>query len=44
MTTVDVDQRPDLADRFHVESAPTLLVVDEDRVQARLADPRVAGR
>lgn len=30
------EQRPDLFERFHVEEAPTLVVVDESRVQARL--------
>src|SRR5690242_8491538 len=39
ITRVDVDQRPDLADRFHVTSVPTLMVVAEGHVQARLADP-----
>ena len=39
ITRVDVDQRPDLADRFHVTSVPTLMVVDEGHVQARLVDP-----
>jgi hypothetical protein len=30
------EQRPDLFERFHIEEAPTLLVVDEGKVQARL--------
>jgi hypothetical protein len=30
------EQRPDLFERFHIEDAPTLVVVDEGKVQARL--------
>ena len=30
------EQRPDLFERFHVEDAPTLVIVDEGAVQARL--------
>lgn len=30
------EQRPDLFERFHVRESPTLVVVDEGRVQARL--------
>lgn len=30
------EQRPDLFERFHVDTAPTLVVVDEGKVQARL--------
>ena len=30
------EQRPDLFERFHVTDAPTLVVVDEETVQARL--------
>jgi hypothetical protein len=30
------EQRPDLFERVHVEDAPTLVVVDEGKVQARL--------
>jgi thioredoxin-like negative regulator of GroEL len=39
---VEVGQRPDLADRFRIGSAPTLLVVADKRVQARLECPRGA--
>ena len=39
---VEVGQRPDLADRFRIGSAPTLLVVADNRVQARLECPRGA--
>lgn len=30
------EQRPDLFERFHVDTSPTLVVVDEGKVQARL--------
>jgi thioredoxin-like negative regulator of GroEL len=30
------EQRPDLFERFHVETAPTLVVIDDGAVQARL--------
>jgi thioredoxin-like negative regulator of GroEL len=30
------EQRPDLFERFHVEQAPTLLVIDDGAVQSRL--------
>ena len=36
---VDVDARPDLAERFKV-SAPALVVIEDGRVQARLERPR----
>jgi thioredoxin-like negative regulator of GroEL len=31
------EQRPDLFERFHVDEAPTLMVIDDGAVQARLA-------
>jgi thioredoxin-like negative regulator of GroEL len=37
---VDDQQRPDLIDRFEVEALPTLVVVEDKRVQARLERPR----
>ena len=37
---LDVDARPDLADRFRITSLPTLLVVEEKVVRGRLEDPR----
>jgi thioredoxin-like negative regulator of GroEL len=37
---VDCDQRPDLAERFNVERVPTLYVVEDKRVLARLEEPR----
>ena len=39
---VEVGQRPDLADRFRIGSTPTLLVVADKRVQARLECTRGA--
>lgn len=30
------EQRPDLFERFHVDEAPTLVVIDDGAVQARL--------
>jgi thioredoxin-like negative regulator of GroEL len=37
---VELSQRPDLARRFGVAEAPTLLVVSDRRIQARLSGPR----
>jgi thioredoxin-like negative regulator of GroEL len=37
---VDVGERPDLAERFRIDEVPTLVVVADRRVQARLAHPR----
>jgi thioredoxin-like negative regulator of GroEL len=37
---VDADERPDLHERFGITSLPTLIVVEEKRVKARLAEPR----
>ena len=37
---VVVEDRPDLAERFRVGAAPTLVVVDEKRVRGRLENPR----
>jgi thioredoxin-like negative regulator of GroEL len=37
---IDADQRPDLADRFQITEVPTLLVIDRDRICARLSEPR----
>lgn len=38
--TVDVEERPDLMERFRVEEPPTLVVVEDKRVRARLEHPR----
>jgi thioredoxin-like negative regulator of GroEL len=37
---VDVEERPDLVERFHIDEVPTLLVVADRRVQGRLSHPR----
>jgi thioredoxin-like negative regulator of GroEL len=37
---VDREQRPDLAERFHVDRVPTLYVVEGNQVRARLEEPR----
>ena len=42
MYRLDADDRPELAARFGVESVPTLLVVEQRRVAARLDEPRSA--
>lgn len=36
---VEIGQRPDLAQRFKVAATPTLLVVEDKKVQARLESP-----
>ncbi len=40
LVEVDVDERPDLAERFRIDETPTLLVVADRRVQGRLSHPR----
>jgi thioredoxin-like negative regulator of GroEL len=40
VTRIDAGKRPDLIERFRVELLPSLLVVDDRRVQARLTRPR----
>ena len=40
LVPVDVEERPDLAQKFHVEETPTLLVVADKRVCGRLEHPR----
>jgi thioredoxin-like negative regulator of GroEL len=37
---VDVLDRPDLAERFAVQTMPTLLVIEEKQVRARITAPR----
>ena len=37
---VDEKERPDLVERFHVERMPTLVVVEDKAVRARLERPR----
>lgn len=36
---IDTEERPDLAERFRVEAAPCFLVVEDQRVRARLVRP-----
>lgn len=36
VTTIDVDERPELAQRFHVDTVPTLALVKGKRVVERL--------
>lgn len=40
---IDARERPDLAERFRVSSLPTLVVVSDQRVKARLDRPRGPG-
>lgn len=37
---VDEEARPDLVERFEVETTPTLFVIEGKRVQGRLEQPR----
>jgi len=37
---VDVDQRPDLADKFGVRVLPTICVLDGNRIASRIEAPR----
>jgi thioredoxin-like negative regulator of GroEL len=37
---VDQGKRPDLVERFGVQGVPALVVVEEQRVRARLDEPR----
>jgi thioredoxin-like negative regulator of GroEL len=40
LVRIDVDERPDVAERLHVTSVPTLLVITGRRVHGRLAEPK----
>jgi thioredoxin-like negative regulator of GroEL len=40
LLNVDVDENGDLAERFAIEEVPTIVVIDENRVQGRLVSPR----
>jgi thioredoxin-like negative regulator of GroEL len=40
LVRVDVDQRPDLVERFEITTTPTLLVIAGGSVQARLSELR----
>lgn len=37
---VDVEEHPELAERFRVEDVPTIVVVENKRVSGRLVSPR----
>ena len=39
LVKVPVDRRPDIATRFGVEAVPTLLVVEDRKVQKRIVTP-----
>ena len=40
LVQVDIDERPDLAERFGIDEVPTLLVVADRLVRGRLSHPR----
>ena len=37
---IAIEERPDLFDRFSIEKVPTLVVIEDRRVRARLTNPR----
>lgn len=37
---IEVEQHPDLVERFHVDAIPALIVVADNRVRARVSKPR----
>lgn len=37
---VDVDEHPQLAERFRISEVPTIVVVEDNRVRGRLETPR----
>lgn len=40
LTRISVDHRPDLAERFQIDTVPTILIVDDRRVRQRLVFPK----
>jgi thioredoxin-like negative regulator of GroEL len=44
VTRVDIDDRPDLAERFRVDEVPTLVLVKEKRAVARIEGRSSAPR
>jgi thioredoxin-like negative regulator of GroEL len=40
LARVSVERRPDLAERFRVTDVPTLLLIDQRKVQARIVAPK----
>jgi len=45
VTSVDVDERPELAERFRVETVPTIALVKDrrvvDRLEGRASAPKI---
>lgn len=39
LVRVSVDRRPDLAERFRIESVPTIVVVDGRKAKGRIVSP-----
>ena len=37
---IDADEHPDLATRFKISTLPTLLVIENNHIRARLSQPR----
>lgn len=40
LVRVPVDDRPDLADRFGIETVPTICVVENQKLRKRIVEPR----
>lgn len=40
LVRVNVDERPDLAERFRVDELPTLIVVEDRQLMRRIVSPR----
>lgn len=43
LVRVDVEERPDLAQRFRIEAVPTLVVIEGRRVVGRIVSPGTAA-
>ena len=45
VTTIDIDERPELAERFNVDTVPTLALVKGkrvvDRIEGRVSAPKI---
>lgn len=45
VSTIDVDERPELAERFHVGTVPTLALVKNkrvvDRIEGKVSAPKI---
>ncbi len=44
LTRVDVEARPDLAERFRIETVPTIVLIREKRAVGRIEGPASAPR